>query len=163
MPPELSVVAGCVTIDLADLVLRELEGLSWSRAFHARRAWVPVYFLEDLVGQLELAVVPATITFTAAHRRAYWRAVAVELGVLEKPFPDDHPLDDKLNAAADRHAAFVEELAEHFLSEPGRSFVTTDGVISVTNVEILQLVRREHFLEKQQLTSTLRLTLQTGR
>lgn len=96
-----------VLTDLADAVVTELNGASFSQSITVARKWLPKYELKE-IESAKVAVRPSTRAIEPVSRNADWQEAAVEIGVLKRP---SDPA--QLESEADAFDLLVEEIIEH--------------------------------------------------
>ena len=132
--------------DIADAVVFELNGGSFSQAFTAERAYQPVFDLKDMK-DLHVTVVPKSVTTAMASRADDQVDCAVDIGIQKKLTSGD-------NAEIDALMALVQEIAG-FLNR--RPLAAAGDVVWVqtTNEPIFS---PEHLEQLRQFTSVLTVT-----
>ena len=143
-----------VIIDIADAVVAELNGGTFSEAFTAERHYKPVFDLPEMK-TLHVTVVPKGVDISAATR-----------GLLRHDYQIDVAVQKKLLAGAgageateiDGLMGLVEEIADFF---KGRSLDSVSAVWVAT--ENAPVYSPEHISELRQFTSVLTLTFRVLR
>ena len=136
-----------VIIDIADAVVTELNGGTFSQAFTAERHYKPVFELPEMK-TLHVTVVPKGIETRLATR-----------GLLQHDYQIDVAVQKKLSAGAADNAeidalmGLVEEIADFF---KGRNLDSAGAVWVAT--ENTPVYSPEHLSELRQFTSVLTLT-----
>lgn len=80
-----------IVVDIAEAVVTELNGESFSIPFTAQRSYLPVYDLREM-SELKVTVIPRSVTSTLASREASDELYAVMIGMQKKLEPEE--LDD---------------------------------------------------------------------
>jgi len=138
-------------IDIADAVVGELNGHTFSKPFKAVRHYRPVFELADMAA-LHVTVVPRGVEMQAASRVQVQHDFAVDIGVQKK-------LETASNAEIDALMALVEEIADFFRlrrlqSVPGAVWARTENQ---------PVYAPEHLEQLRQFTSVLTLTFRVLR
>ena len=132
--------------DIADAVVAELNGGSFSQAFTAERKYQPTYELSEMQ-TLHVTVVPKSVTTAIASRSDDQVDCAVDIGVQKK-------LGDDADTEADGLMALVEEIAA-FLNR--RALAGTPDAVWVRTANE-PIFSPEHFEQMRQFTSVLTVT-----
>ena len=140
-----------VITDIADAVVAELNGGTFSQPFEAKRYYRPVFDLAEM-SDLHVSVVPRGMTIERADRSRNQHDVQIDVAVQQKLRTAD-------NAELDALMALVEEIADFFrlrrLAEyPDAVWVKTENV---------PVYAQEHLEEFRQFTSVLTLTFRVVR
>jgi hypothetical protein len=136
-------------IDVADAIVTELNGHSFSQPFTAARGYLPTFDLQEM-GELKVTVVPKEDDGKLDTRTASTHDYAIDIGIQKKPPKVE-------NAELDPLMLVVQEIADHFLF--GKEAAGTT-LISPT-VRILYL--QEHLQKLHQFTSVITLTFRGWR
>ena len=131
--------------DIADAVVTELNGHSFSQPFTAARAYLPVFDLKEMK-DLHVTVVPKGLELSTAGRGLAQSDVQIDVAVQKKLASAD-------NAEIDALMGLVQEIAE-FIRATGRF-----GDAVWVKTENLPIYSPEHLGELRQFTSVLTLTL----
>ena len=91
-------------VDIADAVVEELNGESFSQAFTAVRAYVPRYEVKDLK-DLTVTVIPGPLAIEGATRGSEKYDYTIMVGIQKK-------VDDDTPASVDPLMDLVEEIAD---------------------------------------------------
>ena len=137
--------------DIADAVVAELNGRSFSQPLTAVRYYRPVFDLGEMK-TLHVSVVPKGVTIERADRSRNQYDFAIDVAVQKKFQTGD-------NTELDALLALVEEIADFFrlrrlTSYPAAIWVRTDNV---------PVYAPEHLEEFRQFTSVLTLTFRVVR
>jgi len=141
-----------VIIDIADAVVTELNGGTFSEAFTAERHYKPVFDLPEMK-TLHMTVVPKGVAAAPASR-----------GLLQHDYQIDVAAQKKLssgaadNAEIDALMGLVEEIADFFKQ---RNLDSVSAVWVAT--ENAPVYSPEHISELRQFTSVLTLTFRVLR
>ena len=136
-------------IDVADAIVTELNGHSFSQPFTSARGYLPTFDLQEM-GELKVTVVPKEDDGKLDTRTASTHDYAIDIGVQKKP-----PAID--NTDLDPLMLLVQEIADHFLFGKQAAGAT---LISPT-VRVLYL--QEHLQKLRQFTSVITLTFRGWR
>ena len=138
-------------LDIADAVVAELNGGSFSMPFTATRAYIPRFDLADMT-TLRVPVVPKGLEIAASSRGRDQHDYRLDIGIQQKFSEGDA-------AELDPLMSLVEELADHFR---GLVLDTEPGAACVA-VENGPIYAQEHMREGRLFTSILTLTFRTWR
>ena len=138
-------------IDIADAVVSELNGGTFSQGFTAERHYRPVFELADMK-TLHVTVVPKGVEMSGASRSLVQHDFAVDVAVQKK-------LESGDAAEMDALMSLVEEIADFF------RHLRLDAVPSAVWVrtENFPVYAPEHIEELQQFTSILTVTFRVLR
>jgi len=138
-------------INIADAVVAELNGGSFSQSFSAERHYVPLFELKDMK-QLRVTVVPKGLSVGAHSRSQNLVDYQVDVAVQKKFATGDA-------AELDPLMTLVEEIADFFrlrrlTAYPGAAWVKTENA---------PVYAQEHYDELRQFTSVITFTFRVGR
>jgi len=139
-----------VLVDIADAVVAELNGHTFSQEFTAARSYRPVYSREEMK-DLHVTVVPAGFTIELAGRNQSQTDYVVEVGVQHAP----ETLD---TAALDSLMGLVEEIVTFFKFRRLASYNTAVCMKAALAAGCERGYAAEHVDQLQQFTSVLALT-----
>lgn len=131
---------------VADAVVAELNGQSFSLPFTAQRHYQPRYELSDLK-TLHVTVIPNGLTTGNLGRGGTQREVAIDIAVQQK-------LSNETNTGLDPLLALAEEIAESF--QPKRLTAYPNAIWSKT--EFRAIFSTEHLQQNRQFTSVMTVT-----
>ena len=134
-------------IDIADAVVAELNGRTFSQPFTAQRAYLPVFDLKDMA-DLHVTVVPRGVEIVAAGRGQSQTDFTVDVAVQHKPA-------DLANATLDGLMSLVNEIAGFFFGRRLSGDMSRAVWVKTANVPIYL---PKHLEELRQFTSVLSLT-----
>ena len=136
-------------LQLADALVADLNGHSFSQPFQAVRGYLPTFELQDL-NTLKVTVVPNKDEGKLDTRSSSAHEFAIDIGVQKKPPKTD-------NEDLDPLMYLVQEIADYFLfgKRPGET------TLIAPQVRILYL--QEHLHKFHQFTSVLTLTFRGWR
>ncbi len=143
-----------VIVDIADAVVAELNGHTFSQAFTAVRLYRPVFELADMK-TLHVSVVLKGVEMQGASRSVVQHDYQIDVGV-QKKLPTS-PSGDA--AEIDALMALVEEIADFFRQ---RRLQEMPNVIWV-RTENQPVYSLEHLEQLRQFTSVLTLTFRVLR
>jgi hypothetical protein len=129
---------------VADAVVSELNGQTFSQSFTAEKKFLPVYELKDLE-KLQVTAVPKAQSFMRLNRGQISTEVQVDIGI-QKRIENDTEIENLLELA--------EEFAIFFNSRQMESF--SKAVCS--NVKNEPIYALEHLEEYRQFTGILTLS-----
>ena len=135
---------------IADAVVDELNGSVFSRPLEAERHYQPLFELAEMT-TLRVSVVPRSIASRGLDRNRDSFDYRVDVAVQQKLDPTPGNLDALV--------ALVEEIADHFRSEPLSGYPAA----RCTEVENAPVYAAEHLEEFRQFTSVLTLTFKVWR
>ena len=139
-----------VIIDIADAVVTELNGGTFSQAFTAERHYKPVFELPEMK-TLHVTVVPKGVETRLATRGLLQHDYQIDVAVQKKFDTGDNPELDPL-------MGLVEEIADSF---KGRNLDSANAVWVGT--ENAPVYAAEHMEQFRQFTSVLTLTFRVLR
>lgn len=137
-------------IDIADSVVAELNGHSFSQPVSAVRHYAPQFALTEMT-TLHVTVVPQGISSTSLDRSRDTFEYQLDLAVQQKVDPANPPLDALMT--------LTEEIAEHFRAGGLASFPGA----RCTEVKNEPVFAPEHLTELGQFTSVITLTFKVFR
>jgi hypothetical protein len=137
--------------DIADAVVQELNGGSWSLPLTAERHYRPLFDLADMAA-LHVTVVPKGVVVERADRSRSQFEYQVDVAVQKKFQTGDA-------AELDPLVGLVEEIAGHFRAGRLASYPEAACV----KTEHAPIYAPEHMDELRQFTSVLTLTLRVVR
>lgn len=137
-------------IQIADAVVAQLNAGAFSQPLTAERHYVPSFELADME-TLHVTVVPRAISSSSLDRSRDAFTYEIDLAVQKK--------SDMAQASLDALMALVEEIADHFRTQPLASFPGA-RCMEVKNAPVFSL---EHLHELRQFTSVLTLTFRLAR
>ena len=140
-----------VITDIADAVVAELNGHTFSQKFTAVRTYDTTLALQD-AGTLHVTVVPKALTEEVASRGADQVDYAIDVGVRKKPASVS-------NADLDPLVSLVEEIRAFFRR---RRLAAFPGAVCI-RTPIEPVFAPEHLREYGQFTSILALTFRVVR
>ncbi|HEY1068491.1 MAG TPA: hypothetical protein VGE52_20375 [Pirellulales bacterium] len=140
-----------VIVDLANAVVAELNGGTFSQVFGAERGYTPVFELKDMK-TLHVTVVPKGLAIEAFSRSQSQHDYQVDVAVQKK-------LANAGNAEVDPLMTLVEEIADFFRA---RRLTTYPNAIW-TKTENAPVYAAEHFEDLRQFTSVLTFTFRVAR
>ena len=143
-----------VIVDIADAVVAELNGHSFSQPVVAERLYRVAFELPDMK-TLHVSVVPKGVEMQGASRTLVQHDYQIDVGV-QKKLPAS-PAGD--NAEIDALMALVEEIADFFRQ---RRLQAMPNVIWV-QTQNLPIYSPEHLEQLRQFTSVLTLTFRVLR
>lgn len=140
-----------VILDIADAVVAELNGHTFSQALTARRFYRPLFDLKDMAA-LHVSVVPKGVTIERADRSRNQEDYQVDVAVQKKFSTGDA-------AELDPLMALVQEIADFFrlrrlAAYPGATWLKTENA---------PVYAPEHIDEYRQFTSVLTLAFRVVR
>ena len=144
-------------LDIADAVVTELNGGSFSLSFTATRAYVPRFDLEEMA-TLRVTVVPKGLEVTRGSRGRDQHDYRVDVGVQQK-LARRGEFEQEDAAELDPLMGLVEEIADHFRS---LALETEPEAVCVA-VENGPVYAQEHVREGRLFTSVLTLTFRAWR
>lgn len=135
---------------IADAVVAQLNATAFSQPVAAERHYLPQFELSEMT-ELRVSVVPRSVTSKGLDRNRDSFDYKIDVAVQQKLDPTPGNLDALV--------ALVEEIADHFRSEPLASYPQT----RCTEVENVPVYAVEHLDEFRQFTSVLTLTFRVWR
>ncbi len=137
-------------IQIADAVVAQLNAASFSQPLAAARHYVPSFKLPDMQ-TLHVTVVPRGISSVSLDRKRDTFSYEIDVAVQKKT--------DAEQATLDALMTLVEEIADHFRTEPLASFPDA----RCRDVKNAPVFSQEHLDELRQFTSVLTLTFRLVR
>lgn len=137
-------------VQIADAVVAELNAVAFSRLVAAERHYLPQFELAELT-ELRVSVVPRSLASKVLDRHRHSFDYQIDVAVQQKIEPTPGNLDALM--------ALVEEIADHFRSEPLAGYPQA----RCTEVENVPVYAPEHLDEFRQFTSVLTLTFKVWR
>jgi hypothetical protein len=137
-------------IEIADAVVAELNGATFSQPVSAARHYAPKFDIGEM-GALHVSVVPRGLTSTSLDRSRDAFEYQVDVAVQQKVDQATPPLDALMT--------LVEEIANHFRTG---AIVSFPGA-RCTDVKNEPVFLPEHLMELGQFTSVLTLTFKVWR
>jgi hypothetical protein len=134
-----------IIIDIADAVVAELNGHSFSVTLAAVRAYLPQFDLAEM-DALHVTVVPKSLASEIAGRNLLQTDYTIDLAVQEKPA-------DLANATLDGLMGLVQEIADYFALR-----VLASPAACCIKIENSPIYSIEHLGTLRQFTSVLSLT-----
>lgn len=131
--------------EIADAVVTELNGHSFSRPLTVVRAYLPVYDLAEM-STLHVTVVPKALASEIAGRNVMQSDYTIDVAVQQKPADLENPTLDAL-------MSLVTEIADYFALR-----VLPAVKASCIRVENSPIYSTEHLGNLRQFTSVLSLT-----
>lgn len=135
-------------IAIADAVAAQLNATALSQPVTAERHYQPQFELSEMTA-LRVSVVPRSVTSKGLDRDSF--DYKIDVAVQRKLDPTPGNLDALM--------ALVEEIADHFRSEPLASYPQA----RCTEVENVPVYAMEHLDEFRQFTSVVTLTYRVWR
>jgi hypothetical protein len=136
-------------LNLADAIVTELNGQTFSQPFTAVRGYLPTFELPEL-GDLKVTVVPKEDEGKLDTRSSSLHDYSIDIGIQKKP-----PTID--NSELDPLMLFSQELADFFL------FGRRPGGATLFSNDIRILYLQDHLLKFRQFTSVITLTFRSWR
>jgi hypothetical protein len=137
-------------IDIAEAVVAELNGASFSQPVTAERLYAPQFELAEMT-TLHVSVVPRGLSSASLDRSRDTFQYQIDLAVQQKV--------DQANPPLDALMTLVEEIADHFRAGSLASF-TAARCSDVVNEPVFA---PEHLTELGQFTSVITLTFKVWR
>ncbi len=137
-------------LDIADAVVAQLNATAFSQPVTAERHYQPQFELSEMTA-LRVSVVPRSVTSKGLDRNRDSFDYKIDVAVQRKLDPTPGNLDALI--------ALVEEIADHFRSEPLAGFPQA----RCTEVENVPVYSLEHLDEFRQFTSVVTLTYRVWR
>ena len=141
----------CLSADIADAIVSELNGETFSQTFTAVRKWIAKWTLSQLA-TLRVSVVPGPTTYEPMDRRRDDERHQVDIAIQQK-------IDPSSNTAIDALVTLLEEFVTHFRSREltaGSVTIKCIGRQLVPGSEVA--VAREHIEDFRCFTGILRTT-----
>jgi hypothetical protein len=139
-----------VIIEIADAVVAQLNGATFSQPLTAERHYQPNFELSEM-SELKVSVVPRSLAGKALDRRRDGVDYQIDVAVQKRT--------DMTPASLDALMTLVEEIADHFRKQPLANY-TEARCTEVKNEPVYAL---EHLDELRQFTSVLTLTFRVWR
>jgi hypothetical protein len=136
-------------IELADAIVSELNGHTFSQAFTAQRGYLPTFELQEL-DRLKVTVVPKEDEGRLDSRSSSAHDYAIDIGIQKKPKTIDNKYLDPLMYLA-------QEIADFFL------FGKRPAAATLVAPQVRILYLQEHLLTLRQFTSVVTLTFRGWR
>lgn len=136
-------------LNLADAIVTDLNGHTFSQPFTAVRGYLPTFELPDL-GDLKVTVVPKEDEGKLDTRASSLHDYSVEIGIQKKP-----PTID--NGELDPLMLLTQEVADFFL------FGKQPGGATLFSSDIRILYLQEHLHKLRQFTSVVTLSFRSWR
>ncbi|HXG09475.1 MAG TPA: hypothetical protein VNK04_06770 [Gemmataceae bacterium] len=135
---------------IADAVVAELNGTTFSQPFTAERHYQPNFELSEM-SELKVSVVPRSVASKSLDRNRDSFEYQIDVAVQKRT--------DMTPASLDALMTLVEEIADHFRTQPLANF-TEARCTEVKNEPVYAI---EHLDELRQFTSVLTLTFRVWR
>jgi hypothetical protein len=139
-----------VILDIADAVVAQLNGGSFSQPLTAERHYQPKFELSEMT-ELKVSVVPRSLASKTLDRNRDTFDYLIDVAVQKKT--------DMTQAALDTLMTLVEEIADHFRTQPLASYPNA----RCTEVKNEPVYALEHLDEFRQFTSIITLTYRVWR
>lgn len=139
-----------VILDIADSIVAQLNGGSFSQQLAAERHYQPKFDLSEMT-ELKVSVVPRSLASKTLDRNRDSFDYLIDVAVQKKT--------DMSQAILDALMTLVEEIADHFRTQPLASYPNA-RCTEVKNEPVYSL---EHMDEFRQFTSIITLTYRTWR
>jgi hypothetical protein len=137
-------------VQIADAVVAELNGTTFSQPLTAERHYQPVFELAEMT-ELRVSVVPRSVVSKGLDRSRDSFDYQIDVAVQRKVEPTQGNLDALME--------LVEEIADHFRTQPLAGFPQA----RCTEVANEPVYAMEHLDEFRQFTSVLTLTFRVWR
>jgi hypothetical protein len=137
-------------IDIAEAVVAELNGATFSQSVSAARHYAPKFDIAEMT-TLHVSVVPRSITSASLDRSRDSFEYQIDLAVQQKV--------DQANPPLDALMTLVEEIANHFRAGALASYLGA----RCSDVKNEPVFLPEHLAELGQFTSVLTLTFKVWR
>lgn len=137
-------------IDIADAVVAQLNGGSFSQPLAAERHYQPKFELPQMTA-LHVSVVPRGLASKTLDRSRDTFDYQIDVAVQQKTDMSGASLDGLMN--------LVEELADHFRTQPLASYPNA----RCTEVKNEPVYSQQHLEELRQFTSLITLTFKVWR
>lgn len=137
-------------VAIADAVVAELNSTTWSQPLTAARHYQPVFELSEMT-ELKVSVVPRSLESKSLDRSRDSFDYQIDVAVQQKT--------DMSQAALDALMTLVEEIADHFRTQPLVGFPQA----RCTEVKNDPVYALEHLEEFRQFTSVVTLTYRVWR
>jgi hypothetical protein len=139
-----------VILDIADSVVAQLNGGSFSQPLTAERHYQPKFDLSEMT-ELKVSVVPRSLASQTLDRNRDTFDYLLDVAVQKKT--------DMTQAALDALMTLVEEIADHFRTQP----LTAYPNARCTEVKNEPVYALEHLDEFRQFTSVITRTFRVWR
>jgi hypothetical protein len=139
-----------VILDIADAVVAQLNATPFSRPVTAVRHYQPRFELAEMTG-LKVSVVPRAVVANGLDRNRDSFEYQIDVAVQQRT--------DMSQASLDALMTLVEEIADHFRTQPLASYPNA-RCTEVKNEPVYSL---EHLDEFRQFTSVITLTFRVWR
>jgi hypothetical protein len=139
-----------VVLDIADAVVAELNAVPFSQPLVAQRHYQPRFELSEMTN-LKVSVVPRSLSSRSLDRGRDSFDYQIDVAVQQKT--------DMSQAALDALMTLVEEIADHFRTQPLAGYPQA----RCTEVKNEPVYALEHLDELRQFTSVLTLTFRVWR
>jgi len=139
-----------VIIDIADAVVAQLNGTTFSQPVTAERHYQPNFELSEM-SELKVSVVPRSLASKSLDRNRDSFDYLIDIAVQQKT--------DMSRPALDALMALVEEIADLFRTQPLAGFPSA----RCTEVKNEPVYALEHLDELRQFTSVVTLTFRVWR
>ncbi len=139
-----------VILDIADAVVAELNATPFSQPVTAQRHYQPRFELLEM-SELKVSVVPRSLVSKTLDRHRDSFEYQIDVAVQQKT--------DLSQASLDALMTLVEEIADHFRTQPLASFPHA----RCTEVQNEPVYALDHLDELRQFTSVLTLTYRVWR
>jgi hypothetical protein len=139
-----------VILDIADAVVAQLNATPFSRPVTAQRHYQPRFELAEMTG-LKVSVVPRAAVAKSLDRNRDSFEYQIDVAVQQRT--------DMSQASLDALMTLVEEIADHFRTQPLSGYPAA-RCVAVANEPVYAL---EHLDELRQFTSVITLTFRVWR
>jgi len=139
-----------VILDIADSVVAQLNGGSFSQPLTAERHYQPRFELSEMT-ELKVSVVPRSLASKTLDRNRGTFDYLIDVAVQKKT--------ETSRASLDALMTLVEEIADHFRTQPLASYPNA----RCTEVKNEPVYALEHLDEFRQFTSVITLTYRVWR
>lgn len=139
-----------VILDIADSVVAQLNGTTFSQPVTAERHYQPKFELSEMT-DLKVSVVPRSLASKTLDRNRDSFDYQIDVAVQQKT--------DMSQASLDALMTLVEEIADHFRTQPLASYPNA----RCTEVKNELVYSLEHLDEFRQFTSVITLTYRVWR
>jgi len=139
-----------VILDIADSVVAQLNGTTFSQPVTAERHYQPKFELSEMT-DLKVSVVPRSLASKTLDRNRDSFDYQIDVAVQQKT--------DMSQASLDALMTLVEEIADHFRTQPLASYPNA----RCTEVKNEPVYALEHLDELRQFTSVVTLTFRAWR
>jgi hypothetical protein len=139
-----------VVLDIADAVVAQINAATFSQPVTAERHFQPKFELSEMT-ELKVSVVPRSLASKSLDRNRDSFDYLIDVAVQQKT--------DMSQAALDALMTLVEEIADHFRTQPLTAYPNARCTV-VKNDPVYAL---EHLDEFRQFTSVITLTFRAWR